>query len=95
LVAAHHSGACFVARARGVDDLLRDYPQEESPLADAVTYAEPGPEPGLVKAVRDLSKRTFSNGHRKPRTTSSSSVFGCHTFHSIGSRRSGTSCEPA
>lgn len=43
---AHHSGARFVARARGVGDLLRDYPQEESPLADLVTYADQTVGPG-------------------------------------------------
>jgi len=37
---AHHSGACFVAEARGLRDALSGYPREESSLADALTYAD-------------------------------------------------------
>src|SRR5512142_3424920 len=37
---AHHSGACHVARAVGVDQALAAYPMECSPLADALTYAD-------------------------------------------------------
>jgi len=37
---AHHSGACYVAEAHNVQDALRAYPREESPLADALTYAD-------------------------------------------------------
>lgn len=43
---AHHSGACFVAEARGVQDALRAFPREESPLADALTYADQTVGPG-------------------------------------------------
>jgi len=37
---AHHSGACYVAEVRDLRDALRAYPREESPLADALTYAD-------------------------------------------------------
>ena len=37
---AHHSGARFVAAARGLAADLARYPREESPLADALTYAD-------------------------------------------------------
>lgn len=37
---AHHSGACFVAQARGLADALAEFPREESALADALTYAD-------------------------------------------------------
>jgi hypothetical protein len=43
---AHHSGACFVARARGLEGALRAYHREESPVADALTYADQTVGPG-------------------------------------------------
>jgi predicted hydrolase (HD superfamily) len=43
---AHHSGACFVARARGLDEALRAYHREDSPVADALTYADQTVGPG-------------------------------------------------
>ncbi|NUT32336.1 MAG: HD domain-containing protein [Hamadaea sp.] len=38
---AHHSGACYVAQARGLGDAMAaEFPREQSPLADALTYAD-------------------------------------------------------
>ncbi|WIM98661.1 HDIG domain-containing protein [Actinoplanes oblitus] len=37
---AYHSGARFVAAARGLSDLLAAYPDERTVLADALTYAD-------------------------------------------------------
>jgi putative nucleotidyltransferase with HDIG domain len=37
---AHHSGATFVAAARGMSGALRQFPQEFSPVSDALTYAD-------------------------------------------------------
>ncbi len=37
---AHHSGAEFTAEASGLQQALSQYPREESPTADALTYAD-------------------------------------------------------
>jgi putative nucleotidyltransferase with HDIG domain len=37
---AHHSGARFVARARGLAGALAAYPDERSAVSDALTYAD-------------------------------------------------------
>lgn len=37
---ANHSGACLVARERGLGDQLSAYPDEASPVSDALTYAD-------------------------------------------------------
>jgi putative nucleotidyltransferase with HDIG domain len=37
---AHHSGAWYVARVRGLAEQLGAYPREQSPVADALTYAD-------------------------------------------------------
>jgi putative nucleotidyltransferase with HDIG domain len=37
---AYHSGARFVAAARGLSELLAAYPDERTPVADALTYAD-------------------------------------------------------
>jgi len=37
---AHHSGADFVARARGLSAALDRYPADRSPVSDALTYAD-------------------------------------------------------
>jgi putative nucleotidyltransferase with HDIG domain len=36
----HHSGALFVARTRHLKHAVRRYPQEQSPVSDALTYAD-------------------------------------------------------
>ena len=37
---AHHSGNRFLAHARGLDDVLSRYPDEQSVVSDALTYAD-------------------------------------------------------
>lgn len=37
---AHHSGADFVARAMGLSRELERYPDEQSPVSDALAYAD-------------------------------------------------------
>ncbi len=37
---AHHSGALTVARVRGLADLMAPYPHEQSPVSDALIYAD-------------------------------------------------------
>lgn len=37
---AHHSGASFVAHESGLDDELEAYPDEHSPVTDALLYAD-------------------------------------------------------
>jgi putative nucleotidyltransferase with HDIG domain len=37
---AHHSGAVFIARAAGLHEALDRYPCEQSPVSDALTYAD-------------------------------------------------------
>lgn len=46
---AHHSGACFVARARGLEPELAWYEREESGVADLLTYADQTVGPGGVR----------------------------------------------
>jgi putative nucleotidyltransferase with HDIG domain len=43
---AHHSGAVFVARGRGLGAALARYPCEQSPVSDALTYADQTTGPG-------------------------------------------------
>lgn len=43
---AHHSGADFIASQHGLQDALNRYPHEQSPLADALTYADQTTGPG-------------------------------------------------
>ncbi|GIE97710.1 HD domain-containing protein [Paractinoplanes rishiriensis] len=51
---AHHSGAMCVARCRGLADQLAEFPQESSPTADALVYADQtvGPD-GVVMTFED------------------------------------------
>ena len=43
---AHHSGARFIAAARGLSERLAAYPEPGGPLADALTYADQTVGPG-------------------------------------------------
>jgi putative nucleotidyltransferase with HDIG domain len=59
---AHHSGACYVAEVRNLREAMDAYPREESPLADALTYADqtvgPGGRPMPVeKRISDMLRR--------------------------------------
>ncbi len=53
---AHHSGARFVAHVRGLDTQTRVFEFEQSPIADALTYADQTVGPG--GASMDLDERT-------------------------------------
>ncbi|MEZ0164792.1 HD domain-containing protein [Kineococcus sp. LSe6-4] len=59
---AHHSGARFLARAHGVEDLLDVYPDEGGPVADALlfcdmTTAPDGRTVSFAERVRDAHGR--------------------------------------
>jgi putative nucleotidyltransferase with HDIG domain len=59
---AHHSGACFVASAIGLEAELGVYPREVSPVSDALTYADQTVGPGgrrmtLQERVTDMLRR--------------------------------------
>jgi putative nucleotidyltransferase with HDIG domain len=59
---AHHSGSRFVAVARGVQHLLVDFPYEQSPISDAVTYADQTVGPGgrrmdIHERITDMLRR--------------------------------------
>jgi putative nucleotidyltransferase with HDIG domain len=59
---AHHSGAAFVADARGLSAELGAYPREESAVADALTYADQtvGPDGcgvALERRMADMLRR--------------------------------------
>ncbi|MBM7775551.1 putative nucleotidyltransferase with HDIG domain [Actinokineospora baliensis] len=43
---AHHSGARFTAQAQGLGHLMAPYPHEDSPLSDALAYADQTTDPG-------------------------------------------------
>ena len=63
---AHHSGARFVAQARGVHDLLLAYPPEETLVADTVTYADQTVGPGgrrmdIRQRIADMLQRHGPN----------------------------------
>src|SRR5690242_7355645 len=59
---AHHSGACYVARARGLHRELAEFPREVSPVADALTYADQTVGPNGVRM--DLRTRLADMLHR-------------------------------
>ncbi|WP_092780960.1 HD domain-containing protein [Actinokineospora terrae] len=42
---AHHSGARFTAQALGLGHLMDPYPHEDTPLSDALTYADQTTDP--------------------------------------------------
>jgi hypothetical protein len=59
---AHHSGAAFVARARGIADLLVEYVHERSPVSDALTYADQttgahGERLAITERMADMLRR--------------------------------------
>lgn len=65
---AHHSGARFVADVRGLRAALDRFPLEDSPLADALTYADQtvGPN-GRRMDVRDrLADTAARHGPESP-----------------------------
>ena len=59
---AHHSGARFVAGVRGLEGEIASFPFEESPVSDALTYADQTIGPGgqfmqLDERVADVLRR--------------------------------------
>ena len=59
---AHHSGARFVAEARGLHEALARYPFPDSPVMDALTYADQTVGPGgrrfdLEERLADMLRR--------------------------------------
>ncbi|MEU7905109.1 HD domain-containing protein [Actinoplanes sp. NPDC049118] len=65
---AHHSGACYVAAVRNLQDAMLAYPREESSLADALTYADQTVGPGgrrmpVEQRISDMLRR---HGPRSP-----------------------------
>jgi uncharacterized domain HDIG len=61
---AHHSGAEFLARAQGLDAELARYPREESPVADALAYADQttGPTGDRVTVEERLAEVLVRHG---------------------------------
>jgi putative nucleotidyltransferase with HDIG domain len=68
---AHHSGARFVARALGMHHVLDRYPHEQSPVSDALTYADQtiGPQGQPVsldeRMAEVLTRRGANSPHAK------------------------------
>lgn len=65
---AHHSGACFVARARGLDRDLLAYPCEESTVSDALTYADQtvGPNGRRYTVAERMAEMLERHGPQSP-----------------------------
>jgi len=65
---AHHSAACFVAEARGLADALSWYRREESPLADALTYADQtvGPAGRRTSVQQRMAEMLHRHGPQSP-----------------------------
>jgi putative nucleotidyltransferase with HDIG domain len=61
---AHHSGARFVAAARGLGEALAAYPYEENLLTDALTYADQtvGPTGDRVTAAARHDEMLLRHG---------------------------------
>lgn len=70
---AHHSGAEFLARTHGLSEALGRYPREESPVADALAYADqttgPTGEPMTIEArlAEALSRHGADSAHARVR----------------------------
>lgn len=63
---AHHSGARFVAEARGLAEYLADFPFEQSPVSDALIYADQtvvpnGVSMNLEQRLADMIERHGSD----------------------------------
>jgi putative nucleotidyltransferase with HDIG domain len=65
---AHHSGACFVARVRGLAAELDGYPDERSPVADALTYADQttGPAGQRMTVAQRMADMLARHGTESP-----------------------------
>ncbi|NJC72009.1 HDIG domain-containing protein [Planosporangium thailandense] len=65
---AHHSGAIFVARARGLEAALLAYPREHTPVSDALTYADQtvGPSGERLSLEQRLAEALHRHGPHSP-----------------------------
>ncbi|BCY07356.1 HDIG domain-containing metalloprotein [Actinoplanes sp. L3-i22] len=61
---AYHSGARFIAAARGLSELLAAYPDERTVLADALTYADQtvGPDGARVDPAGRYAEMLLRHG---------------------------------
>ncbi|GAA2979984.1 HDIG domain-containing metalloprotein [Actinokineospora diospyrosa] len=61
---AHHSGARFTAQAQGLGHLMSAYPHEDSPVSDALAYADQttDPEGGPVTLRGRLAEMLARHG---------------------------------
>jgi hypothetical protein len=60
---AHHSGACFVAAARGLGEALAVYPDEGGLVADALTYADQTVGPTGASVTPDQRRTEMLHRH--------------------------------
>lgn len=65
---AHHSGARFVAEVRGLESELEPYAFEESPVTDALTYADQsvGPRGQRLSVAQRLADTVRRHGPTAP-----------------------------
>lgn len=65
---AHHSAARFVAQARGLADEIGHFPREDSPVADALTYADQtvGPDGRVMGVEQRLADMLHRHGPDSP-----------------------------
>jgi putative nucleotidyltransferase with HDIG domain len=65
---AHHSGAVYVAGARGLVDALRPYRREDSPVSDALAYADQtiGPNGERVSVEQRMADALYRHGPDSP-----------------------------
>jgi hypothetical protein len=65
---AHHSGAACVAAIRGLGDLLRRYPREETMVSDALTYADQtvGPDGERMTVEQRMADMLHRHGPDSP-----------------------------
>jgi putative nucleotidyltransferase with HDIG domain len=65
---AHHSGAHFVAEARGLADALSPYPRDESAVSDALCYADQttGPRGERLAVSQRLAESLRRHGVDSP-----------------------------
>jgi putative nucleotidyltransferase with HDIG domain len=65
---AHHSGARFIARVLGLHHALDRYPHEQSPVSDALTYADQttGPQGQPVSMDERIAEMLTRRGDNSP-----------------------------
>ena len=60
---AHHSGARFVAAARGLSGALRAFPNGPAPVADALTYADQSVGPDGARVTPEQRRAEMLHRH--------------------------------